>query len=265
MDWRKGFLRNKSLITILHFTWMTSGPLWLTGRSWPENDNLFVADCRGPAPFGSLVQLVHSLGRGQHGKVYFMSLPVGKLPAYAYAEYVNFEDANPARHEYIGGQILAMAGGTPAHARLQAAVLFALERRLEGRPCQDFPSDLRVRITATGMATYPDVTVVCGPVQTTAEDPHAALNPTLIVEVLSDRTSVYDCGEKFEQYRQVPTLQLYVLVSHRERRIETRKRETDGSWIERQAGRGETVLLEALGIEFTVDEIYDRSPLTSAL
>ena len=194
-----------------------------------------------------------------------MSLPAGKLPTYSYEEYVRFEDANPARHEYIEGHILAMAGGTPAHARLQAAVLFAIERRLEGRPCQPFPSDLRVRIAATGMVTYPDVTVVCGTVETAPEDRHAAVNPTLIVEVLSDHTGAYDRGEKFEHYRKIPTLKHYVLVSHRERRIEIRQLESNGNWSQHGAGRGESFPLPSLGIELTVDEIYDRSPLTSSL
>jgi Uma2 family endonuclease len=194
-----------------------------------------------------------------------VSRPAGKLPAYTYDEYRRFEDANPARHEYVDGHILAMAGGTPAHARLQAAVLFALERRLEGRPCQPFPSDLRVKVAATGMAAYPDVTVVCGSVQTEPDDPHAVTNPTLIAEVLSDSTEAYDRAEKFEHYRQIPTLQEYLLVSHRERRIDRRRRARDGSWTECCAGRGENVPLEAIGIELSVDEIYDRSPLTRSL
>jgi len=191
--------------------------------------------------------------------------PAGRLAAYTYEEYRRFEDTNPARHEYVDGQILAMAGGTPAHARLQAAVLFALERRLEGRPCQPFPSDLRVKVVATGAATYPDVTVVCGSIETDAEDPRAVTNPTVIVEVLSDSTEAYDRGDKFEHYRQIPTLQAYVLVSHRERRIETRRRAPDGSWSEHVASRGQTAALEAIGAELAVDEIHDRSPLTREL
>ena len=194
-----------------------------------------------------------------------MTLPAGRLPAYTYDEYRAFEDANPARHEYVDGQILAMAGGTPAHARLQAAVLYALERRLEGHSCQAFPSDLRVRIAATGMATYPDVTVVCGQIQSDPSDPNAVSNPTVIVEVLSDRTEAYDRGDKFEQYKQLPTLQTYVLVSHRQRLVETRERTGQGDWVERIAGKGESIGLAALGIELNVDEIYDRSPFTSSL
>jgi Uma2 family endonuclease len=184
---------------------------------------------------------------------------------YPYDEYRRFEESNPARHEFIGGHILAMAGGTPAHARLQGAVLYALERRLEGKICQPFPSDLRVHVRATGMATHPDVTVICGPVETDPDDPHAATNPTVLVEVLSDRTEQYDRGEKFEHYRTSPTLREYVLVSHRERRVEVRRRDAEGNWAEMYARRGEVVDLAALGITLAVDEIYDRSPLTRGL
>jgi Uma2 family endonuclease len=184
---------------------------------------------------------------------------------YPYDEYRRFEDSNPAKHEFIDGHILAMAGGTPAHARLQGAVLYALERRLEGKPCQPFPSDLRVRVRATGMATYPDVTVICGAVETDPEDLHAVTNPTVIVEVLSDRTERYDRGEKFEHYRTIPSLREYVLVSHRERHVEVRRRGGVGEWRETHARRGEVVELTALGITVGVDEIYERSPLTRGL
>lgn len=194
-----------------------------------------------------------------------MGRPAAKLPAYTYDEYRRFEDSNPARHEFVDGHILAMAGGTPAHARLQAAVLFALERRLDGGRCQPFPSDLRVRIAATGIATYPDITVVCGGIETDSADPQAVTNPTLIVEVSSDRTEDYDRGEKFEQYRQIPTLMAYLLVSHRERQLEARRRAADGSWSTERAGRGGTVSFAALGIELAVDEIYERSALTRSL
>jgi Uma2 family endonuclease len=187
------------------------------------------------------------------------------VPRYTYSEYPSFEESNPARHEYVAGHILAMAGGTPAHARLQAAVLFLLERQLTGGDCQPFPSDLRVRIPGTGMATYPDVTVVCGPIETDREDPKAVVNPTLLVEVLSDRTEAYDRGEKFEHYRQLPALREYVLVSHRERRVEVRSRDAGGSWQERHGGRGERVNLASIGVELSVDDIYDRSPLTRIL
>lgn len=194
-----------------------------------------------------------------------MSRPARDVPVYPYEEYRRFEDSNPAKHEFIDGHILAMAGGTPAHARLQGAVLYALERRLEGKACQPFPSDLRVRVRATGMATYPDVTVVCGAVETDPDDPQAVINPTVLVEVSSERTQHYDRGEKFDHYRTIPTLREYVLVSHRERHVEVRRRAAEDTWVVVQAGRGEVVELAALGITVGVDEIYERSPLTRGL
>lgn len=194
-----------------------------------------------------------------------MPLSAGTLPAYDYDEYRRFEDSNPARHEFVDGHILAMAGGTPAHARLQAAILFALERRLEGGPCQPFGSDLRIKVVATGMATYPDVSVICGAVNTAPDDAVAVINPTLIVEVLSDRTETYDRRAKFEHYRKIPALRLYVLVSHRERRIEVRQCTQTRRWVEKVYGRGDRLPMPALDITITVDEIYERSPLTRRL
>src|SRR5439155_194836 len=96
----------------------------------------------------------------------------------------------------------------PHAARKQKSSARAgLGGRLGGRPCQPVPCDVRVKVVATGVATYPGVTVVCGSVETDAEDPSAVTNPTVIVEVLSDSTEAYDHGDKFEHYRQIPTQQ----------------------------------------------------------
>lgn len=118
---------------------------------------------------------------------------------------------------------------------------------------------------ATGLATYPDVTVVCGSLERDVEDPQAAVNPTVLVEVLSDSTAPYDLGEKFTHYGQIPSLREYVLVSHRERRIERRWRDPDGTWRTQDVGREGTVELSSIGATLAVDAIYDRSPVTSGL
>jgi len=188
-----------------------------------------------------------------------------RLSWYSYDEYRRFEEATDAKHEYLDGQILAMAGGTPEHAALAVAVIGVLERQLGGGPCYGFSSDLRVRVRATGLATYPDVTVVCGPLERDGEDPHAAVNPTVLVEVTSESTEAYDRGEKFTHYRQIPSLREYVLVSHRERGIERRWRDPDGTWRSENVGRGGTVELPSIGAALAVDAIYDRSPVTSGI
>jgi Uma2 family endonuclease len=188
-----------------------------------------------------------------------------RLAHYTYEDYRRFEEATDARHEYLHGQILAMAGGTPEHAALATAIIGLLERRLAGRPCYPFSSDLRVRVRATGLATYPDVTVICGELERDPDDPNAAVNPTLLVEVLSSSTEDYDRGEKSAHYQKIASLREYLLVSHRERRVERRWRKGTGEWERESAGRGAILHVSALGIDLEVDAIYERSPLTRSI
>jgi Uma2 family endonuclease len=188
-----------------------------------------------------------------------------RLARYTYEEYRCFEEATDAKHEYLGGQILAMAGGTPEHAALSTAIIGLLERKLAAVPCYPFSSDLRVRVRATGLATYPDVTIICGDLERDPQDPNAAVNPTVLVEVLSSSTEEYDRGEKSAHYRRIPSLQEYLLVSHRERRIERWRRGSTGDWERESAGRGEVLHSSALGIDLEVDAVYDRFPLTRSI
>lgn len=174
-----------------------------------------------------------------------------------YAAYLASEQAGEIKHEYLHGQVYAMAGGTPEHAALTSAVITELSVALRGRPCRVYSSDLRVRIDATDLSTYPDVTVVCGSLITAEIDANAATNPTLIVEVLSDSTEAYDRGEKFAHYRQLPSLREVLLISQRERRIESYRKGDDGVWSLREARSGEVLELGALaGVTLDVDLIY---------
>ena len=174
-----------------------------------------------------------------------------------YVEYLEVEADSPIRHEYLAGEIFAMAGGTPEHGALQVSVSGALLRQLAGRPCRVFSSDLRLRIPATGLATYAGVTVVCGPVERDADDENAVVNPIVLVEVTSKRTEAYDRGEKFEHYRTIPSLREYVIVSHREPRIDLwRRPASGGAWAETRAGSGDPALLESIDCRLDVDELY---------
>ncbi|WP_437738826.1 Uma2 family endonuclease [Sorangium sp. So ce1335] len=111
-----------------------------------------------------------------------MNEPARKI-LYTHAEYLEQERASPTKHEFLNGEIFAMAGGTPEHARLSASVIAELRAQLRGRPCAVYASDLRVRVQATGLSTYPDVSVVCGRLERDIEDNDAALNPIVLVEV----------------------------------------------------------------------------------
>ncbi len=176
--------------------------------------------------------------------------------SFTYAEYVALEAASNLKHEFREGQIYAMAGGSPEHAALAAAVTRLLGNHLAGRPCRVYSSDLRVRVPATGLATYPDVSVVCGLLARDPGDRNTVTNPTLLVEVLSPNTEAYDRGGKFDHYRQLAALREYLLVAQDERRLELRRREADGSWSTFVAGDGEAVPLASIGATLAVRDVY---------
>jgi Uma2 family endonuclease len=114
-----------------------------------------------------------------------------------YAEYLAFAEASELKHEYIAGEIVAMSGGTIAHGRLIGQLTGLIRDALKGRHCVVLPAEVRVRIRAADRATYPDLHVVCTAVEADPDDLHAVVNPTVLVEVLSDTTADADRGDKF--------------------------------------------------------------------
>jgi Uma2 family endonuclease len=183
--------------------------------------------------------------------------PVGHM---SYADYVAAEVAAEEKHEYLRGDIYAMAGGTLEHAALAAALIRDLGAALRDKPCRAFSSDARVRIEATDMTTYPDVSVVCGKIERAPGDANAIVNPTLLCEVLSDSTEAYDRGAKASHYRHIPWLREYVLVSQSEPRVEVQRRNASGHWEIHEYGPNEHVVLESLDISLSVAALY-RDPL----
>jgi len=175
---------------------------------------------------------------------------------YSYADYLALEEASNVKHEFFAGEIYGLAGGTPDHAALAANLGAALVARVGDRPCRVFSSDLRVRVLATGLATYPDVTVVCGPLERDPDSRTTVVNPTLVAEVSSASTEDYDRGEKLEHYKRIPSLRECVLVSHREPRVEVWRRSAAGRWERDAAVSGEVIRLKSLDCEIAVDDIY---------
>ena len=173
-----------------------------------------------------------------------------------YAEYLAAEAVSEVRHEYLNGEVWAMAGGTPEHAALALAVGSELRQALRGKPCRAYSADLRVRIVDTGLSTYPDVSVVCGQLETAPDDKDAVTNPIVLVEVLSESTEGYDRGAKAAHYRRIPSLREYVLVSQAEPRIEVHRRAESGRWELLEARPGETIELVSLGARLDVAAIY---------
>jgi Uma2 family endonuclease len=187
-----------------------------------------------------------------------------------YSEYLRLAADSNIKLEFVDGEIYAMAGGSRQHSALIFAISVELGRQLEAGPCSGLDSNMRVRALATGRATYPDITVVCGPVELDPEDDQAqtALNPTLIVEVLSDSTEEDDRGPKFtDDYATIPTLRQYVLVEQHESRIEVRTRGAQG-WTAGVFGAGAVVVLDSIGCTLDVDRVYraaaKNAPLRSS-
>jgi Uma2 family endonuclease len=170
--------------------------------------------------------------------------------------YLALERTEGRRLEWFAGRVYAMAGGTLAHAELAAALIAELRTLVHGRGCRVYTSDAKVRVVATGLATYPDVAVVCGAVVRDRDDPNAMTNPIVLVEVLSEGTEAYDRGDKFAHYQELPSLQHYVLASQHEARIEVYTR-AESAWVLRAARSGGQAALSALGGALSVDRVYE--------
>lgn len=190
--------------------------------------------------------------------------PIDPIDPIDYATYLAIEREAGQRHEWLDGLIYAMAGGTLVHAALSLAIGSELRALALKRGCQVFGPDARVRVTATGLATYPDASVVCGPLAVDPVDAHAMVNPSLLVEVLSEGTERYDRGEKFEHYRRIPALRDYVMASQHKALVEVYSRGDGDLWTLREAGPGESALLSALPGAIEVDRVYAGIQLAAA-
>ncbi|MCA9591822.1 MAG: Uma2 family endonuclease [Myxococcales bacterium] len=179
---------------------------------------------------------------------------------FSFAEYVVLAEDAAVKLEFLNGQVWAMAGGSPEHAAVAGNVVALLNVRLAGKKCRVFTSDLRVRIKATGLGTYPDVSVVCGKLEIDPDDPtqQTVTNPCVLVEVLSPSTEDYDRGDKLAHYQQIPSLQEIVFVAQGRQQIEVVRREADGSWSRHVSGEGESAELSSLGAELPVAKVYEN-------
>jgi len=171
------------------------------------------------------------------------------------AEYLAWEREQPVKHEFFDGEVFAMAGGSPRHNALCGRMIVVLNAALRGRGCVELPSDQRIGIDHGMRYVYPDVSVVCGGVQLQEETRDVIVNPSIIVEVLSQGTEQYDRGLKWVSYQQLPSLTDYVLVSQSETRIEHYRREPAGRWSYRSFGPGERIELTS-GAALEVDAIF---------
>ncbi len=179
----------------------------------------------------------------------------------SYEEYLALERASDQKHELANGEVFAMAGARFEHNQIAGNVFALLWIALRGRSCTVNNSDQRVR-APDDSAHYPDVSALCGEPSFSDDVRDELLNPSVVVEVLSERTEGYDRGEKFEHYATIPSMQAYLLVATDRQRVELRERRDD-VWTLRTFGPGERVPIAPLGCELAVDDVYANVALTT--
>ena len=193
-------------------------------------------------------------------------MPVAQpLPRLTEAEYLTLERAAECKSEYFDGEMFAMAGGTPQHSLIATNLAAEFRNRLKAGPCVPYNSDLRIKIEATGLLTYPDLSVICGPLRFAPGTDDTVVNPTVLVEVLSDSTEAYDRGKKFEHYRQIGGVKDYLLVSQKEPRIEQFSLQSDGHWrLSEAAGLSAQIEVPSLQITLSLAEVFASVTFVSA-
>jgi len=210
----------------------------------------------GSCPF-AVIACHRPVRAGPFAVCFFVMAFAAPHHAYTYEEFLALEAAANVKHEFLDGEMYAMAGGSLDHGALALVVGSLLRAQFTGRPCRVFNSDVRVLIQATGLVTYPDLSIVCGPVERDPRSRVTLVNPVGLVEVLSDSTQAYDQGEKFEHYRQMASLRAYVLVDAHTPAIEARQRPGENdSWTITQCGPGQSIRLPSLDAILAVDEVY---------
>lgn len=183
---------------------------------------------------------------------------------YTPEEYLALERKATYKSEYLNGQIFAMVGASRAHNLIASNVSREISLQLKGRPCEVYVSDMRVKVSLTGLYTYPDVVAVCGEPQFDDAERDTLLNPTIIIEVLSPSTEAYDRGEKFAHYRRLESLQEYALITQDRIRVEHFIRQGDQWVLSEMSDLNNTLHLGSIGCDIALREIYDKVELPNS-
>jgi len=187
-----------------------------------------------------------------------MGLPQSQI-SYTVEEYLSFERQAEKRHEYLGGQIYAMAGESLEHSTINANLTMRLGIQLVGTPCRVLSPNMKVRTYTSGLYAYPDAAVVCGEPLFHDEHRDILINPTVIIKVLSPSTEAYDRGEKFLRYRQLETLADYVLVAQSQPLMEHFERQPDQRWLYSAVNDlSGSMFIASISCELRLAEVYDR-------
>jgi Uma2 family endonuclease len=177
-------------------------------------------------------------------------------PHFSQEEYLAWEAEQVEKHEYVDGEVFAMAGAGEGHITVCLNIAMALRQHLKGSPCRTFMADMKVQLDASSSFFYPDVVVTCS--ARDAQDPLVKREPTLIVEVLSPGTAAYDRGAKFSSYRQLASLQEYVLVDTDTRATDVYRKGADGLWVLHPFTREQAVELASVALTIASAVLFDE-------
>lgn len=180
------------------------------------------------------------------------------------SEYLELERSSKEKHEYYKGEIFAMAGGTRVHTLIAGNILTKINIQIEKKPCIAFGSDLKVRVKLDGLFTYPDLSALCGEEKYLDDKHDTLLNPSLIIEVLSQSTENYDRGKKFALYRELESLREYVLISSEYQKVEIFRRTANNQWLLSDPNENEPILFESINCSISYKDIYNKVNFTEA-
>ena len=183
-----------------------------------------------------------------------MTVPVANR-RFDTSAYLDWEAEQPEKHEYLDGEVFAMAGASEAHVTLAGNVFMALRNHLRGGPCSVFISDMKLRVEADNAFFCPDVFVTCA--ETDRAHSHYKAAPSLVVEVLSPTTSAYDRGAKFAAYRKLPSLREYALVDTERLSIDLFRRDEGGHWELYPSEAGDAVEFASVGLSVPMERLYE--------
>ena len=183
-------------------------------------------------------------------------------PLFDASAYLDWEAEQPEKHEYLDGEVFAMAGASEVHVTLALNLAMALRNHLRGGPCSVFISDMKLRVEADNAFFYPDVFVTCA--ETDRAHSHYKAAPSLVVEVLSPTTSAYDRGAKFAAYRKLPSLREYALVDTERLSVDLFRRNEGGHWVLYPSEAGDAVEFAGVGLSVPMERLYEDARVGTA-
>jgi len=170
-------------------------------------------------------------------------------------EYLDWEEQQPIKYEYINGEVYAMTGGTLAHATIAANLFYQLKNHLRGGSCRPFVFEAKLGVSEKGPFHYPDVMVTCDEKDKNAKK--VIYHPSIIVEVLSPSTESFDRGKKFQQYRRISSLREYVLISAEQLTVEVFRLNDRGIWELYTYMEGEEIYLSSVDFRCAIELLYE--------